>query len=190
MASGGPKLLWSIKGLGSGYGSLPIKADRIYVQGTNGDNSVVFALNRADGKPVWNAAIGRALDQDRGGGPRGTPAVEGDYLYALTENGDLGCVRLKDASVTWKKNIQDFGGKNPYWLISESPLLEGNKVIVSPGGNGAGIVALDKLNGNTLWSSKDLNDRAGYASCIAANVGRRPNHLESHSVRGCRRSRK
>src|SRR4051812_39868178 len=74
--SGGPKLLWTTRGLGQGYGSLAIKADRIYVQGTKDNQSVGFALNRATGKPVWNTAIGRALDQDRGGGPRGTPTVE------------------------------------------------------------------------------------------------------------------
>jgi outer membrane protein assembly factor BamB len=169
--SSGPKLVWSIRGLGSGYGSLAIKGDRIYVQGTKNNQSVVFALDRATGKPVWNAPLGRALDQDRGGGPRGTPTVEGDSLYALSENGDLACIRGKDATVVWKRNIlSDFGGRNPYWLISESPLPDGNKLIVTPGGRGAGMVALDKASGKEIWRASQLNDPAGYASCIIADV--------------------
>src|SRR5215217_2834611 len=165
--SGGPKLLWTSRGLGNGYGSLAVKGGRIYVQGTKGGQSAVFALDRATGKPVWNAPLGRALDQDRGGGPRGTPTVDGDQLYVLTENGDLACLRGKDAYVTWKRNIlSDFRGSNPYWLISESPLIDGNKVVVTPGGRGAGIVALDKTSGKEIWRSAGLSDPAGYASCI------------------------
>ncbi|MBC8166120.1 MAG: PQQ-like beta-propeller repeat protein [Bryobacteraceae bacterium] len=168
--SGGPKVVWSIKGVGSGYGSLAIKGDRIYLQGSNSNQSVVYCLNRADGKPVWNAPLGRALDESRGNGPRGTPTTDGEFLYALSEDGDLACVRLKDANVSWKRNIlKDFGGRNPHWLISESPLVDGNKLIVTPGGRGAGIVALEKTTGKEIWRS-DLSDSAGYASCIAADV--------------------
>ena len=170
--SSGPAKLWSVTGLGSGYGSLAIRGDRIYVQGTAGRDSMVFALNRADGKPVWNAPLGRALDQDRGGGPRGTPAVEADLSWALSENGDLACLRNKDAHVVWNRNIlRDFGGSNPHWHISESPLIDGNKVIVTPGGREGCIVALDKTTGKNIWASRDLADSAGYASCIVADVG-------------------
>jgi outer membrane protein assembly factor BamB len=167
---GGPKVVWKISGLGAGYGSVAIVGDRIYVQGTKDGKSTVFALDRASGKPVWNAPVGKALDQDRGGGPRGTPTTDGDVLYVLTEGGDLACVRLKDAWVLWNRNIlRDFGGHNPHWHISESPLVDGNKLIVTPGGRNAGIVALDKSTGKDIWRS-DLSDSAGYASCIAADI--------------------
>jgi outer membrane protein assembly factor BamB len=169
--SGGPKLAWSTRGLGAGYGSLSIKGDRIYVQGTKNGQSVVLALDRANGRHVWNAPIGRALDQDRGGGPRGTPTLDGESLYVLSEDGNLACVRSKDAHITWKRDIlADFGGRNPNWLISESPLIDGNKLIVSPGGRGAGIVALDKTSGKEIWRSSQLSDGAGYASCIVADI--------------------
>jgi hypothetical protein len=169
--AGGPKLLWSVSGLGAGYGSLAIRGDRIYVQGATGGRSVVLALNRADGRQIWNAPLGRALDQDRGGGPRGTPTVDGDVIYVLTEDGDLACVRDRDAHVLWRRNmLRDFGGRNPYWLISESPLIDGQKLIVTPGGRGAGIVALDKSSGKEIWRSSELSDPAGYASCIVADV--------------------
>lgn len=169
--SNGPKRLWQINSLGEGYGSLSIVGDFIYVHGRQGSNSVVFALKRDGGATVWTAVLGPRLDQDRGGGPRGTPTVDGDYIYALSENGDLGCLRVKDGGIVWKKNIlSDFRGSNPHWLISESPLIDGNKVIVTPGGNDACVVALDKMTGKTIWTSKGLSDQAGYASCIVADI--------------------
>ena len=170
--SGGPKLLWSVRNLGAGYGAVAIKGDRIYVQGTTGRDSVVFALNRADGKPVWQAPIGPALDQDRGGGPRGTPTVEGDLIYAISENGDLACIRNNDAHVSWHRNmLRDYNGRNPNWHISESPLIDGNNVIATPGGRNGGIVAFDKKDGKEVWAARDLGQGAGYASCIVADVG-------------------
>jgi outer membrane protein assembly factor BamB len=169
--SGGPKLLWTANGIGAGYGSLAIKGDRIYVQGAAGGKSTLFALDRANGRPVWNAPIGRTLDQDRGPGPRSTPSVEGDRIWVLTENGDLACVNAKDSYVLWNRNIlRDFGGSNPNWLLSESPLIDGEKVIVTPGGRGGTLVALEKNSGKEIWRSRELRDGAGYASCIVADV--------------------
>lgn len=167
----GPKALWTIQGIGSGYGSPAIRGERIYVQGANGGQSVLYALQRVNGQQIWNAPLGRSLDQDRGGGPRGTPTVEGDVIYTLTENGDLACVRDKDAYVTWKRNIlREYGGSNPHWNLSESPLIDGQKLIVTPGGRGACLVALDKSSGKEIWRSAELSDGAGYASCVAADI--------------------
>jgi outer membrane protein assembly factor BamB len=168
----GPPAVWTISNLGEGYGSVAIKGDRILVQGAKGSDSVVFCLNRADGKTIWSQALGTRLDQDRGGGPRGTPTVDGDRVYALSENGDLACLKIGDGSVAWRKNIlREFGGRNITWLISESPLVDGNNLIVTPGGDQAGIVALDKMTGKVVWASKELSDPAGYSSCLAADVG-------------------
>jgi outer membrane protein assembly factor BamB len=168
----GPTAVWSVANLGEGYGTVALKGERIYVQGTSGDKSVLFCLNRADGKPQWSKALGPKVNESRGNGPRGTPTLDGDNLYVLSENGDLACLRASDGGEVWRKNIlQEFGGENPKWLISESPLVDGNQLIVSPGGNGAGIVALEKASGKLLWKSKDLSDTAGYASCIAADIG-------------------
>jgi hypothetical protein len=90
----------------------------------------------------------------------------------LTENGDLACLRAADGTVVWQKNIlKEFGGRNISWLISESPLVDGSVVVVTPGGRGAGMAALDKMTGKTVWVSKDLSDDAGYASPIVADVG-------------------
>jgi len=136
-----------------------------------GRDSVVSSLNRADGKLVWSKVLGPAVSNEQGPGPRGTPTVDGDRLYVLTENGDLACLAALDGTVRWQRNIlRDFGASNPYWLISESPLIEGSNVVVTPGGRGAGMASLDKMTGKTVWTSKELSDQAGYSSVIAADV--------------------
>src|SRR5215813_1979214 len=170
--SSGPQRAWSISSLGEGYGSLAIKGDRIFVQGSRGNSSVVFCLNRADGKTVWSAAVGPKVNKDVGNGPRSTPTVDNDRVYALTENGDLACLSAHNGVPVWRKNIlKEFGGSNPGWMISESPLIDGDRVIVTPGGRGAGMVALDKATGKEIWRTKDLSDQAAYSSAIAADVG-------------------
>jgi len=174
----GPPLVWSISGLGAGYGSMAIQGDRIFVQGSKAagerrapSQSVIYALNRADGKGVWSKALGAAGNNDRGPGPRGTPTIDEDRLYVLTENGDLACLKTSDGAAVWQRNIlADFGGRQIPWQISESPLIDGGNVIVTPGGPRAGIVALDKMSGKTVWASQQLSDEAGYASPIAADV--------------------
>ena len=93
----GPPVVWTATGLGSGYGSMAIAGDRVYLQGAIGRNSGVIALNRADGKVVWAKVVGSAQGNDKGGGPRGTPTVDGDRLYVLTENGDLACFGMDGA---------------------------------------------------------------------------------------------
>jgi outer membrane protein assembly factor BamB len=166
----GPAVVWQATGLGNGYGSMAVAGERVFVQGTRGGNSIVVALNRADGKEVWSKALGRSTNDDRGPGPRGTPTVDGDRLYVLTESGDLACLKT-DGTAVWQRNIlREFGGRQLQWLISESPLVDGAHLIVSPGGPGAGVVKLDKLTGKTVWQTSDLSDPAGYSSAIVADV--------------------
>jgi outer membrane protein assembly factor BamB len=167
----GPPVVWSSQNLGNGYGSVSVAGEQIYLQGMSGGKSYVFALNRADGKGVWSKALGSAESNDQGPGPRGTPTVDGDRLYVLTENGDLACLKT-DGTAVWQRNIlKDFKGRQLRWLISESPLVDGANLIVSPGGPGAGMVKLDKMTGATVWQSKDLSDPAGYSSPIVADIG-------------------
>ncbi len=167
----GPKTVWSSSELGAGYGSMALKGESVLVQGTKGTDSVVYCLDRTSGKQVWVRALGPTLKEGRGHGPRGTPTIEGDKIYVLSENGDLACLKFSDGAVVWQRNIlTDFKGRNIRWLISESPLVDGNNLIVMPGGTEAGIVALDKTNGKTVWATKELSDDAGYASCMVSNV--------------------
>ena len=171
--AGGPRVIWRAGSLGSGYGSMAVAGDRVFLQGARGANSVVIALNRADGKEVWAKTLGpieTRMRTPQGAGPRGTPTVDGDRLYVLTENGDLACLKT-DGSAVWQLNIlKEFGGSQLQWLISESPLVDGPHVVVSPGGPGAGMVKLDKMTGKTVWRSQDLSDTAAYSSIVAADV--------------------
>ena len=171
--TGGPRVIWTANNLGTGYGSMAVAGDRVFVQGARGRDSVVIALNRADGREVWAKPIGpidTRMRTPQGAGPRGTPTVDGDRLYVLTENGDLACLKT-DGSPVWQLNIlKEFGGSQLPWMISESPLVDGPHVVVSPGGRGAGMVKLDKMTGKTVWTSKELSDTAGYSSITVADV--------------------
>lgn len=171
--AGGPRLIWTADGLGTGYGSMAVAGDRVFVQGARGQSSFVIALNRADGTEVWAKALGpieTRMRTNMGAGPRGTPTVDGDRLYVLTENGDLACLKT-DGSIVWQMNIlKEFGGSQLQWLISESPLIDGPHVVVSPGGPKAGIVKLDKMTGKTVWTSQELSDTAGYSSITVGDV--------------------
>jgi outer membrane protein assembly factor BamB len=167
----GPAVTWSASQLGGGYGSVAVAGSRVFVQGMKNRQSVVTSLDRASGKPVWSVALGPAQENDRGSGPRSTPTVDAERVYVLSENGDLVCLLAADGKVVWRRNIlREFGGRNISWLVSESPLVDGNRIIVTPGGRNAGMAALDKMSGATVWVSKELSDEAGYASSVIADV--------------------
>jgi outer membrane protein assembly factor BamB len=168
--AGGPPVAWTTTGLGAGYGTVVVRGARVFVQGRRGRESLVHSLNLADGTYVWSKSLGGGGTNDRGSGPRGTPTIDGDRLYVLSESGDLWCLR-DDGTEVWHRNIlRDFSGRNIEWLLSESPLVDGDRVIVTPGGRGAGIVALEKMTGRTVWTAKELNDEAGYASPVVVEV--------------------
>lgn len=166
----GPKLLWRANGLGAGYGSLAVTGGGIFVQGSVGSESRVMCLS-LDGKMQWQRGLGRPLQNDRGNGPRATPTVVGDKLYAMAENGTLACLNAADGAPVWTKDVlKDYGGGNPNWLLSESPLVDGDKVVVTPGGSGAGVVALQRDTGKEVWRSHDLSDPAHYSSLLIVDA--------------------
>lgn len=167
---GGPPVVWSASGLGAGYGTVVVKGARAFVQGLRGRQTMVHSLNLADGKYLWSKNLGSGGNNDRGSGPRSTPTLDGDRMYVLTESGDLWCLR-EDGTEVWHRNIlRDFSGSNINWLLSESPLVDGDRVIVTPGGRNAGMVALDKMTGKTIWTAKELSDDAGYSSAVVVDV--------------------
>jgi outer membrane protein assembly factor BamB len=144
----------------------------VYVQGLRNRQSVVSSLDRDTGQVVWSVALGPGVTNDRGPGPRSTPTVVGDRVYVLTENGDLASLRAADGAIVWQRNIlRTFGARNIGWLVSESPLVDGDLVIVTPGARGAGMAALDRRTGDTVWVAQELSDEAGYSSPIVADVG-------------------
>jgi len=165
----GPALAWKAAGAGNGYSTLAIANGRIFTMGLRGDREYIIAFDVATGKQVWATAHGQAFRNDRGDGPRGTPTIDGDRLYALGGSGDLSALDVKTGKLIWSKNIlQEFGGRNITWGISESPLIVGDKLLVNPGGPGASIVALNKSDGSVIWKSQ--SDKAGYSSAIPVDV--------------------
>jgi len=171
---GGPRLLWKAAGLGNGYSSLAIAAGRIFTIGETNGASFVVALNLADGKPVWSAKLGKPGAPGWGGfeGPRSTPTVDGDSVYAVGQWGELVCVESATGKERWRKDyLKDFSGARPEWGFAESPLVDGGRVMVTPGGNQGAIVALDKKTGALAWRSKQFTDTAHYSSLIIAEIG-------------------
>lgn len=166
----GPPLAWKTTGAGRGYSSLAVTGGRIFTMGLRGDREFVVAFDVATGKEAWATAHGGAYRDSRGDGPRGTPTVEGDRLYALGGNGDLSCLETRTGRIVWAMNIlKKFGGENIGWGISESPLVVGEKLLVNAGGPGASIVALNKKDGTVVW--KTQSDKAGYSSAMTVQVG-------------------
>jgi outer membrane protein assembly factor BamB len=165
----GPPLAWKAKGAGTGYSSLVISNGKLYTMGLRGDREVIVAFDVATGKEAWATPHGGAFRNDQGDGPRGTPTVDGDRVYALGGNGDLTALDARTGKLVWTKNIlKEFGGSNITWGISESPLVLGNKILVNAGGSDASIVALNKSDGSVIWKSQ--SDKAGYSSAIPLSL--------------------
>ena len=171
---GGPPLVWKATGLGVGYSTVSVVGNRIYTIGENNESSSVVALNAADGKKVWSAKLGKpgAPGMPAFEGPRATPTVEGDLLVAVGQWGEMACLDTAQGKELWRKDYtKDFGGKRPNWGYAESPLIDGDKVVITPGGSEGSIVALDKKTGALLWRSKGFTDAPHYSSLIVAEIG-------------------
>jgi outer membrane protein assembly factor BamB len=170
---GGPPLAWKVKDLGGGYSAPSVAAGRVFGMSNRGNDEVVWALDEKDGKELWATRLGAAYTGQRmpqgREGPGCTPTVDGERLYVIGKGGDLACLQVKDGKILWRKSFTaDFGGRVPTWSYNESPLVDGDKVICTPGGPDATLVALDKLTGKTIWKSKVPGDPgAAYASAIA-----------------------
>ncbi|HYG33169.1 MAG TPA: PQQ-binding-like beta-propeller repeat protein [Clostridia bacterium] len=168
----GPPLTWKITGLGGGDGAPSIAAGRIFGMSNRGEDEIVWALSEKDGKELWVTKLGAAFPQKMPHskeGPGCTPTVDGELLYVMGLGGNVACLQVRDGKIVWQRSLTgDFGGQVPVWSFRESPLVDGNKVICTPGGEDATLVALDKLTGKTIWKSQvPENPKAAYASVIA-----------------------
>jgi outer membrane protein assembly factor BamB len=169
----GPKLVWTYDDAGVGYSGPAIVGDRLYTMGARKDKEQVYCLEAKTGKPVWSTDIGNVFNNNWGDGPRGTPTVDGNVLFAIGGQGDVICVETAKGKKVWQKSMQkDFKGQMMSgWGYTESPLVDGDKLIVSPGGSGGTLAALNKKDGKVIWRSSGLTDKAAYSSVIAADVG-------------------
>ena len=180
----GPKLLWQVKDIGSGYSTPVVAGNRLYVLSNEGlDSEFVRAFSVKDGKRVWSTRLGKVGNPEQQPSypaARSTPTVDGKLLYALSSDGDLACVEIATGKALWTKSLRtDFGGAPGVWAYAESPLIDGNRLIVSPGGESATVVALDKKTGKTLWKSPIAGEKAAsYASAIAATLAGRRQYVQ------------
>jgi outer membrane protein assembly factor BamB len=170
----GPPLAWKVSGLGGGFASISIAGDKIFTMGDREKEQFVEALDRADGHMLWSTKISDAWKDKNYLGPRCTPTISDGRAYAVGTYGDLVCLDCNDGKILWRKNFEkDFGGKMMSgWGFSESPLVDGDKLVCTPGGAEAGLVALDKKTGAEIWRSKipvfgeSGKDGAAYSSIV------------------------
>lgn len=153
----GPPLAWKIKGIGTGMGGVAISKGRIYTSGDVGDASWVFALKETTGELIWKAKLGRGGEVGFSvtpSGPRSTPTVDGDRLYMLSQFGELVCFTTEGKEVWRTDFVKDYGAAVPTWGYAESVLVDGDKLICSPGAPNAALMALNKMTGKVLWRSE------------------------------------
>lgn len=184
--AGGPPRIWKTNGLGAGYSSVAVAGGRIFTMGDRADSSFVHAYDLR-GKPLWSAKVGKPGGGGGYPGPRGTPAIDGNFVYTLGQHGDLVCVQVANGQEVWRKNLRkDFGGKVGSWGYSESPLIDGEQLICAPGGPQGTLLALNKKTGAKTWQSFQWKDSAEYVSPIVAEIAgtRQYIHLTGDRVGG------
>ncbi|MCA9142972.1 MAG: PQQ-binding-like beta-propeller repeat protein [Planctomycetaceae bacterium] len=170
----GPPTLWKASGLGGGYSSVAVAGNRIFTMGKFGGETRLVAVNAQNGEILWNTPVGS------GDAPNCTPTVDNDLVFAVSHGGDLLCAESESGREVWRKNFtRDFGGKMmSMWGYSESPLVDGDRLIVTPGAQDAMMAALDKRTGKVLWQAamppntgSAGQDGAGYSSIVISNGG-------------------
>ncbi len=169
---GGPTLVWKKKGLGAGFSSVSFAGDRIFTMGDRDGAARMFALDAKTGNVLWSARVGKP-GGTRNAGPRSTPSTDGKLVFGLGQDGALICAEVTTGDVKWLKSLpKDFGGRMMSgWGFSESPLLDGDHLVCTPGGRGGTVLALEKTTGKVVWRCEELRDRAGYCSLVPVEIG-------------------
>jgi outer membrane protein assembly factor BamB len=174
---GGPTLLWTATGLGGGYSSVSAAGGKLFTMGESADGTFVRGLDAA-GKVLWSTKVGKA-----GGnypGPRCTPTFDDDLLYAVGQFGDVVCLQAATGAEVWRKNLAgDFGGKmHSGWGFAESPLVDGDRVVLTPGGKKGTLLALNKKTGAPLWRTTDWTDDAAYTGAVVGTLAGRRQYVQ------------
>jgi outer membrane protein assembly factor BamB len=180
----GPKLIWHSPDIGDGYATPAVAGGRVYVLANRGmDNEFVQALSVEDGKPAWTTRLGNVGNPDQQPSypmARSTPTIDGEFLFAFSSDGDLVCLERSSGKLVWQKNVRrEFGGQPGKWAYAESPLIDADVLVVTPGGAEATLVALNKKTGAVIWKSAVPGaDPAGYSSAIAIEAAGRRQYVQ------------
>lgn len=173
-----PKHQWTIDGMGRGYASLAIVDGRLYTTGNLQDGQAVVCVDLKSQERVWSKTITNGPPQHGYEGSRCTPTIDGDRCYVTTSDGEIACLKTADGEIVWVKKFEEFGDKQvPIWGFSESPLVDGDLVLCTPGNKNAMIVAFNKVTGAVVWktSAADIDlgsngsDGAGYSSIVISH---------------------
>jgi outer membrane protein assembly factor BamB len=169
----GPKLLWTFRDAGEGYSAPAIVGETLYCMGAGEKTDDIYAIDLKTQAKKWSTPVGPRLNLDRGDGPRGTPFVDGDLVFGLGSQGNLICVKASSGEKVWLKELQgkDIGGAVPHWGFGESPLVDGDQIVCTPGGANGAMAAFNKQNGDVIWRSKEWTDGAAYSSIMPAEFG-------------------
>ncbi len=190
---GGPRLVWSNEEIGGGYSAPSVADGQMFGMSNRGVDEFVWCLSETDGKEIWATRLGPAVTEGGSQGSEGpgcTPTVDGERIYVIGAGGTVACLQIADGKLVWKKNLQDdFGGVIPRWRYNESPLIDGEKIICTPGGNTASIVALNKTNGATIWETAVTPEAADKESSDAGHSSDNRGGADNRGGRGGRRSR-
>jgi len=177
--SDGPPQLWTVDSGGLGYAGFAVVGEKLFTLGSNDEGEFAICLDVNDGSTIWKTSIDDLYTNSWGDGPRNTPTVDGDHVYVMSANGTLKCLTVKDGSEIWSVSLtDDLGGERPNWGYSESPLVDGDKILCTPGGSKGAVVALDKTNGNVVWQSSDFTNPCHYSSIIVADVNGRKQYIQ------------
>ena len=169
----GPPLALKGDGVGIGFSSVAVVGDKVLTMGDEGDNCYIFAVSRNDGHNLWNAKVGRSGGGGGYPGPRCTPTVDGDRVYALGQHRNMVSVSLANGKERWRCNLlKNFKGSCGGWQYAESPLVDGEKLVCTPGGSEATMLALNKRTGKVVWKGYTPDgESAGYSSIVISHAG-------------------
>jgi len=175
----GPAKVWQVKGLGVGFGTPSIANGMIFGMGIRDEKDGVWALKESDGSELWFTPFDDARKPNQNNGPSGTPTFHDGKLYTISSKGKLACLDAKTGKSAWQVDfVKDFGGGIPAWGFCESPLIDGDKLICTPGGKTA-IVALNKNTGEVIWKSAlPKSEGAQYSSVLPVEIGGQRQYIQ------------
>jgi len=168
--SGGPPLAWISRDAGIGYAGTAVVDGKLYTMGSDDNQEFLISVDTRKGHLLWKSRMGPVLANNWGDGPRGTPTVNDGRVYAINGTGVLICADAGSGKIIWKKNLKSFGSKVPSWGYTESVLVDGDKVICTPGSKQALLLALNKKTGNVIWKTAGVKAVLQYSSIVPAKI--------------------